>query len=197
MLVINFHLNQIINLKKLISFLKQPATKFISFFLIGLIVWFSCYHYLYKFDLIFGNSFDSLLKFSEILANHSNSLLGFLGFEPLLEIHGDMVVTKLANFPYSHGVWIGEPCNGVKIFGVFSIFINCFKGKVFNKIWFSFTGIVILHFLNVVRIAALTYIAAVQPTWLNFNHNITFQIIVYGTMGLLWIIWIKKFSSSK
>ena len=197
MLVINFHLNQIINLKKLISFLKQPATKFISFFLIGLIVWFSCYHYLYKFDLIFGNSFDSLLKFSEILANQSNSLLGFLGFEPLLEIHGDMVVTKLANFPYSHGVWIGEPCNGVKIFGVFSIFIICFKGKVFNKIWFTFTGIVILHFLNVVRIAALTYIAAVQPTWLNFNHNITFQIIVYGTMGLLWIIWIKKFSSSK
>ena len=197
MLVINFHPNQIINLKKLISFLKQPATKFISFFLIGLIVWFSCYHYLYKFDLIFGNSFDSLLKFSEILANQSNSLLGFLGFEPLLEIHGDMVVTKLANFPYSHGVWIGEPCNGVKIFGVFSIFIICFKGKVFNKIWFTFTGIVILHFLNVVRIAALTYIAAVQPTWLNFNHNITFQIIVYGTMGLLWIIWIKKFSSSK
>tara|TARA_B100001778_G_scaffold317336_1_gene304929 strand:- start:199 stop:789 length:591 start_codon:yes stop_codon:yes gene_type:complete len=196
-LVINFHPNQIINLKKLISFLKQPATKFISFFLIGLIVWFSCYHYLYKFDLIFGNSFDSLLKFSEILANQSNSLLGFLGFEPLLEIHGDMVVTKLANFPYSHGVWIGEPCNGVKIFGVFSIFIICFKGKVFNKIWFTFTGIVILHFLNVVRIAALTYIAAVQPTWLNFNHNITFQIIVYGTMGLLWIIWIKKFSSSK
>ena len=197
MLVINFHPNQIINLKKLISFLNQPATKFISFFLIGLIVWFSCYHYLYKFDLIFGNSFDSLLKFSEILANQSNSLLGFLGFEPLLEIHGDMVVTKLANFPYSHGVWIGEPCNGVKIFGVFSIFIICFKGKVFNKIWFTFTGIVILHFLNVVRIAALTYIAAVQPTWLNFNHNITFQIIVYGTMGLLWIIWIKKFSSSK
>jgi len=128
-LAINFHPNQIINLKKLISFLNQPATKFISFFLIGLIVWFSCYHYLYKFDLIFGNSFDSLLKFSEILAKQSNSLLSIIGLETLLEIHGDMVVTKLANFPYSHGVWIGEPCNGVKIFGVFSIFIIFSGGK--------------------------------------------------------------------
>jgi exosortase family protein XrtF len=195
LLVINYHLNQIINLKKLIAFINQPSNKFISFFILSLVIWFSFYHYLYIIDSVFGDSYDSLLKFSEILAKQSNSLLSVLGFDPILEIHGDMVVTKLANFPYSHGVWIGEPCNGVKIFGVFSIFIICFRGKVFNKIWFIVLGIITLHLLNIIRIASLSYIAAIQPRWLNFNHNITFQILVYGTMGILWLIWIKKFSN--
>jgi exosortase family protein XrtF len=148
-------------------------------------------------DSLFGTSYDTLLKFSEILAKQSNLLLSVLGFNPTLEIHGDIVVTKLANFPYSHGVWIGEPCNGVKIFGVFGIFILCFRGEILNKIWFIILGIFTLHILNVFRIASLNYIAAVQPSWLNFNHNITFQIIVYGAMGILWLIWIKKFSKTK
>ena len=182
-------------MKKLITFITQPSNKFISIFILSLVIWFSFYHYLYLVDSVFGDSYDSLLKFSEILAKQSNFLLSILGFDPILEIHGDMVVTKLANFPYSHGVWIGEPCNGVKIFGVFSIFIFCFRGKVFNKIWFIVLGIITLHLLNIIRIASLNYIAAIQPRWLNFNHNITFQILVFGTMGILWLIWIKKFSN--
>ena len=182
-------------MKKLIAFINQPSNKFISFFILSLVIWFSFYHYLYLIDSVFGDSYDSLLKFSEILAKQSNFLLIILVFDPILEIHGDMVVTQLANFPYSHGVWIGEPCNGVKIFGVFSIFIFCFRGKVFNKIWFIVLGIITLHLLNIIRIASLNYIAAIQPRWLNFNHNITFQILVYGTMGILWLIWIKKFSN--
>ncbi len=148
-------------------------------------------------DSLFGSSFDSLLKFSEILAKQSNFILSVLGFNTMLEIHGDMVVTKLVNYPYSHGVWIGEPCNGIKIFGLFSIFIICFRGKFLNKLWFIVVGVFILHLLNIFRIASLTYIAAIQPKWLNFNHNITFQILVYGTMGILWLVWIKKFSSIK
>ncbi len=196
-MVINYHLNQKINLRKLIISSIHPATKFILLFLIGLIIWFTFYHFLYKIDLFYGDSQNTLLSFSKLLGHQSNFILETLGINTILEINGEMVVTKLVDYPYNHGVWIGEPCNGIKIFGVFSIFIICFQGKILNKGWFILFGILILHFLNVIRIATLTYIAAVQPLWLNFNHNITFQIIMYGTMGALWLIWIKKLSKTE
>ena len=119
-----------------------------------------------------------------------------LGFETNIEIHGDMVVSKILKYKYQHGVWIGEPCNGIKIFGVFSIFILCLRSKWIYKLLFIPFGIFILHLLNIIRVASLTYIAAVNPKILDFNHNITFQIIVYSAMLLLWLFFIKKFTNS-
>jgi exosortase/archaeosortase family protein len=119
-----------------------------------------------------------------------------LGFETSIEIHGDMVVSKILKYKYQHGVWIGEPCNGIKIFGVFSIFILCLRSKWIYKLLFIPFGIFILHLLNIIRVASLTYIAAVNPKILDFNHNITFQIIVYSAMLLLWLFFIKKFTNS-
>tara|TARA_B100001287_G_scaffold45737_1_gene34817 strand:+ start:2336 stop:2674 length:339 start_codon:yes stop_codon:yes gene_type:complete len=108
-----------------------------------------------------------------------------------------MVITKILNYPYNHGVWIGEPCNGIKVFGVFSIFVLVFRGKTYNKLWFIPTGILILHFINVIRVSVLTYISAVNPYILDFNHNITFQLIIYLSMIILWYWWITKFSHQK
>ena len=105
-----------------------------------------------------------------------------------------MVITKILDYPYSHGVWIGEPCNGIKVFGLFTIFIITFKGKVLDKLWFVPIGILILHCINVIRVAILTYISATNPYILDFNHNITFQLIVYVSMLGLWYWWIIQFS---
>jgi exosortase family protein XrtF len=105
-----------------------------------------------------------------------------------------MVITKILDYPYNHGVWIGEPCNGIKVFGLFSIFVIAFKGKIINKIWFIIIGIFLLHIINVIRVAILTYISAVNPYILDFNHNITFQLIIYGAILSLWYIWISQFS---
>jgi exosortase/archaeosortase family protein len=105
-----------------------------------------------------------------------------------------MVVAKILGYPYSHGVWIGEPCNGIKIFGLFTIFILSFNGDIKRKIIFIPFGVAVLHFLNILRIALLTYISATNPYILDFNHNITFQLIIYIAMLGLWYLWITKFS---
>ena len=154
-----------------------------------------------SYHLVYGVTFvnvdyDFLTSFSVILAKQANFLLELLSFETNIEIHGDMVVSKILKYKYQHGVWIGEPCNGIKIFGVFSIFILCLRSKWINKLLFIPVGIFILHLLNVIRVASLTYISAVNPNMLDFNHNITFQIIVYSAMLLLWLFFIKKFTNS-
>ena len=174
--------------------LKKPELNFLFLFTPLILLWFFFYHYLYKIDDFLNLEIDLLTNFSSLLSNQSNSLLSFFKFRTTTEVHGDMVITKILDYPFSHGVWIGEPCNGIKIFGLFTIFIIAFKGRSFDKLWFIPIGIIILHFINVIRVAILTYISATNPYILDFNHNITFQLIVYLSMLGLWYWWIVQFS---
>ena len=177
--------------------LKSPEFKFLITFIPLIITWYFTYHYLYKIDDLLNFDSELLTGFSKILSSQSNFILSIFNFQTSIEIHGDMVVAKLIDYPYSHGVWIGEPCNGIKVFGLFAIFILSFKGDLIKKLIFIPIGILIIHFLNVIRIALLTYISAVNPYILDFNHNITFQLFIYGSMLALWYLWIIKFSKVK
>ena len=174
--------------------LKKPELNFLFLFTPLILLWFFFYHYLYKIDDFLNLEIDLLTNFSSLLSNQSNSLLSFFKFRTTTEVHGDMVITKILDYPFSHGVWIGEPCNGIKIFGLFTIFIIAFKGRSFDKLWFIPIGIIVLHFINVIRVAILTYISATNPYILDFNHNITFQLILYLSMLGLWYWWIIQFS---
>ena len=177
--------------------LKSPEFKFLITFIPLIITWYFTYHYLYKIDDLLNFDSDLLTGFSKILSSQSNFILSIFNFQTSIEIHGDMVVAKIIDYPYSHGVWIGEPCNGIKVFGLFTIFILSFKGDLIKKLIFIPIGILIIHFLNIIRIALLTYISAVNPYILDFNHNITFQLFIYGSMLALWYLWIIKFSKVK
>ena len=165
--------------------IKKPEFKFLVLFIPLIILWFFFYHYLYKIDEIIELKFDSLTEFSKLLSSQSNFILSIFNFNTSTEIHGEMVVTKILDFPFSHGVWL------------FTIFIISFKGDWSKKIWFIPLGVLCLHFLNILRISVLTYISAVNPFILDFNHNITFQLITYSAMLGLWYLWILKFSSLK
>ena len=172
----------------------NPSANFLAIFIPLITGWFVFYHLIYEIPLFQENDF--IESFSITLASQANILLELFGFKTSIEIQGDMVVSKILDYEFQHGVWIGEPCNGIKIFGVFGIFTFCLKSRWFFKLIFIPIGIFILHLLNVMRVASLTYIAAVNPKILDFNHNITFQIIIYSAMLLLWLFFIKKFTNS-
>lgn len=173
---------------------KKPEFKFLIIFIPLITIWFFFYHYLYKIDFLFGINYSLLTGFSKLLSVQSNFILSIFNFQTSTEIRGDMVVAKIIGYNYSHGVWIGEPCNGIKIFGLFTIFIVSFNGDIKRKLIFIPFGVIVLHFLNILRIALLTYISATNPYILDFNHNITFQLIIYIAMLGLWYLWITKFS---
>lgn len=175
----------------------SPESNFLLKFIPLILIWFFSYFYIYKIDSLLNLNINFLTEFSKLLSSQSNFILSIFNLNTTIEIHGDMVVTKILDYPYSHGVWIGEPCNGIKVFGVFTIFIIAFKGKIINKIWFIPLGILILHVLNILRISVLTYLSATNPFILDFNHNITFQLIIYAAILCLWYNWIIKFSSFK
>ena len=95
------------------------------------------------------------------------------------------------------GLFIGDNCNGISLFALFSIFVIAFPGKIFSKFLFISSGIIIIHFLNILRVVALAIIETYSYEWTEFNHTYTFTIIIYACIFLLWIYWIDKYSGLK
>lgn len=87
------------------------------------------------------------------------------------------------------GVQIGAPCDGVALFALFAIFILAFPGPFLRKLWFIPAGIALLHLANIIRVIVLARIQATSPEWLEFNHDYTFTVLIYGLVFALWYLW--------
>ncbi len=123
----------------------------------------------------------------------SAQLFNFFGIETFIDIESNHVAL-IKNLSQHQGVWVGDECNGFKLFSIFSIFIIAFPGNIYSKFIFIPIGIMIIHFANILRIMALLLINDYNPSYLDFNHNYTFTILIYGVIFLLWLFWLKKYS---
>lgn len=91
------------------------------------------------------------------------------------------------------GVHVGDPCDGVVLFALFAVFLIAFPGPWRHKLWFIPLGVLGLHGVNILRVCGLIVIQWINPEWLQFNHDYTFTIIVYGVVFALWYLWAKLF----
>jgi len=121
----------------------------------------------------------------------SRKILGWIGY--VTETSGDRMM-RITGTP---GLYIGDSCNGISLFALYSIFIIAFPGKIISKFIFIPAGIIIIHLLNVLRIISLAVIETHSYSWTEFNHTYTFTIIIYACIFLLWLFWINKFSGLK
>ena len=123
----------------------------------------------------------------------SGFLLTTLGYE-LIPEPGNAELIRTIGVEGGHLLWIGDPCNGLSLFAVYLIFLVAYPGPVKHKLWFAVLGIVSIHLINSIRVAALCIIVRYDYELLNFNHDYTFYIIVYGWVFLLWYMWVKRFA---
>lgn len=94
-------------------------------------------------------------------------------------------------------LWIGDACNGLGLFAVFLIFLAAFPGPWGHKAWFAPLGLLSIHAINIVRIAALCIVTVYDYELLNFNHDYTFYVVVYGWVFGLWFLWMNRFSGRR
>ncbi|MDQ3190827.1 MAG: archaeosortase/exosortase family protein [Bacteroidota bacterium] len=165
------------------SIFKNPVALFF-FKAIGLyIIWYLLYdlwiHPAGKLDLLV---IDNLIYVS-------SGILKLLGYQ-------------LIDYPYSaairsmgidgaHGLWVGDACNGLTLFALFTGFIIAFPGPIKSKLWFIPLGLVSIHFINILRIVGLAVTQLYFPDSLDFNHTYTFTFLVYGWVFLLWVGWVR------
>ena len=89
---------------------------------------------------------------------------------------------------------IVEGCNGLSVIILFVAFVVAFKGRIKDTIIFIFLGTLIIHFLNITRIALLCILMYNYPKFESVLHGVIFPLIIYGIVFLLWVIWVNKFS---
>ena len=87
-----------------------------------------------------------------------------------------------------------EGCNALSVIILFISFVIAFTGKLRQTVLFIVFGSVLIHVLNVGRIALLGYGLYHFPKQEHLMHGVLFPLFIYGVVFLLWIIWVNKFS---
>lgn len=114
-----------------------------------------------------------------------------------LETLGYTVYTgadRLIGIDGASGLWIGDSCNGMVLFSLFAGFIIAYKGRIKYKLIYIPVGILLIQLLNVLRVILLAILDTHSRAWTEFNHTYTFNILLYGFIFGLWMLWVNKFA---
>ena len=163
-----------------------PDNKLQRFIVMVGVVYFSWYllyefviHPFKRIDLFV---IDTTVVLSEKILNSLNYTT-FTGEDRVIGIDG------------SSGLWIGDKCNGIELFALFAVFIIAYPGIIWRKAVYIPVGIISIEFINIFRVVGLAIAQYNYPKWIEFNHSYVFNVIVYGYIFLLWMLWANKLSS--
>ena len=90
-------------------------------------------------------------------------------------------------------VRIVEGCNAVSVMILFVAFIVAFSSTIKRTLLYIVTGLIILHILNILRIALLSIGLYYYKEWGTVLHDVVFPLFIYGVVLVLWIAWVSKF----
>jgi exosortase family protein XrtF len=168
----------------------KPFLLFLGKFLLTyLLLTFAYESYLSQFDV---TKFETD-GFTQLVAEQTKDIMLFFncdaGIEPNIK---ESAVNLLYNG--KHMARIIEGCNGLSVIILFVAFIVAFSGKMKATILYVIGGSLLIHILNVARIALLVILMYYFPKQEHFLHGVVFPLFIYGVVFLLWIIWVNKFS---
>ncbi len=87
-----------------------------------------------------------------------------------------------------------EGCNAISVMILFISFVIAFTGKFKKTILFILFGSILIHILNIGRIALLCVALYHFPQYEHLLHGVIFPLVIYGVVFLLWVIWVNKYS---
>lgn len=162
----------------------SPIYRFLLVFAMLSVFW----YLLYKFILSEYTNFDMFVV--DATLSLSKSILQLLG-------HNTFIEGRAIRVAGTGGLWVGDNCNAISLFALFAGFIISFPGQLKSKLWFIPLGILIIYFLNCLRMVVLAILDVYSRAWTEFNHSYTFTIIIYGCIFMLWMFWVNRYSFIK
>ena len=168
----------------------KPFLLFLGKFLLSYLVLIFLYQ-------LYLNQFDAA-KFqvdgiTQMVANQAGHILNFFDYKIMLQPHDSESSVRM----YLNNVAIVriiEGCNAVSVMVLFVAFIIAFSGKFLQTTIYILFGVLVIHLLNVLRIALLTMGLIHFKEYEHLMHDIVFPLFIYGVVFGLWIIWVNKFS---
>lgn len=154
--------------------------------LLGLfLLWKIAFYFIWRSPEALSYYREFALGLIEALVSATASLL-----EQAYAIRFDSVA-RLVAIGHSGGVTVGEPCAGIEVMATFSALVLAWPAAFARKWWFLGAGLLGIQLLNVARIAGLALLSYYAPEWLDFNHKVGFQLVVFAAIFWAWIKWIK------
>jgi len=166
----------------------MKANKFILYFILKAAGVYAVWYMIYDLWLKKSGEFDSWIVDSIVYSAYS--ILTFFNYDVNIDHH------KLWLVDAKGSVIVGSGCDGLELYVLFIGFVLIFAGSWKNKVWFIPAGVLVLYYLNVLRIIALALNGVTSVSLLRFNHKYTFTIILYLVTFLGWMIWVKYFSDT-
>lgn len=130
---------------------------------------------------------------TQLVARQSGALMESFGYHVKVVMHYTGLSMKLmVEDIFLAG--IVEGCNSASIIILFTSFVLAFFGKTSTTLLYIFAGSVIIYAMNIVRIVLLSIGLYEYPKYSYYLHTIFFPLAIYGTVFILWIIWVKIYS---
>lgn len=94
-------------------------------------------------------------------------------------------------------VRIADNCNGLELLVLYLGFILCMPAGLGRKLVFGVLGLLVIHFVNVLRCSGLGLMVMSMKEYFDFAHHYLFKIVIYATIFLLWVWFSRRLQLSK
>lgn len=128
------------------------------------------------------------------VAEQANGLMNFFGYNSSVKPSLTEASMNLFYGPNDYYVRVIEGCNAVSVMILFAAFCFAFSAYFWRTLLYVIIGFIVIHLLNVVRIALILVLIVKYPHWFDTLHDIVFPLFIYGVVFVLWCFWLFKFS---
>lgn len=166
------------------TFIKKNylAVRFCVLFLVYLTVVFIIS---FNYQFVKPDGTDLFTPLTERIASVSGWTLNLIGVEN--RVH------KISIFSNKFSVTIKNGCNGVFASIIFIAALLAYPFPVLPKILGVIVGIVVIQFVNLIRVIVLFIIGVYAPSYFNESHVFFAQVLVIAVTMALWLYWIKRY----
>ncbi len=168
----------------------RPLIMFLAKFAVSYIILSAIY---YGYLSNYNEAKFEVDPFTKVVAEQTKSTLLLFGSVADIVKHSSQAAYRLS-FSGKTVARVIEGCNGISVAILFAAFVIAFKGKLWQTILFIIGGSLVIHVLNIARIAMLAALLYHFPQYEHILHGVIFPAIIYGVVFLLWVIWVNKFS---
>ncbi len=131
---------------------------------------------------------------TQLVARQSAALMRGIGYESaeVMMHYTGLSMKLMVNDYFLAG--IVEGCNSASIIILFLSFVLAFYGRTVSTLLYLFAGSVIIYAINIIRIVILAVSIYEYPQYSGFMHSVFFPLAIYGTVFILWLIWVRIYS---
>ena len=144
----------------------------------------------------FAQQVDQLFVFaSDILFNQSAWIVkNIFHLNHTTDGQTIWVVTNNGDWGY---VEVSPGCTSLKQWMHWIFIMALFPGPWKHKLWYIPMGVIVIHFVNIIRIVGLSLAIIPWPQHFNFFHDYIFKTFFYFMIFLMWVVWEEKFNRPK